>query len=136
MQDCIFCKIVKGEVPCSKVYETDTLLAFLDIAPVNKGHVLVIAKGHYPTVWDIPAELGQDMLLAVQKVGNAILEATGAEGLNIMMNNLEVAGQLVPHAHWHLIPRFPGDGLELWPQNAYNDLDEMNRMAQAIGKRI
>ncbi len=134
--DCIFCKIISGEIPCAKLYETDEYLSFLDISPVNKGHALVLPKGHFTTLWDMPGELGNGLLAAAQKVGQAILKATGADGLNLWMNNHEAAGQLVPHAHFHLIPRFAGDGLELWDQSAYADQDEMSKIADMIRRRI
>ena len=134
--DCIFCRIVRGEIPCARLYETETVLAFLDIAPVMKGHALVIPKAHHPLVWDLPAGLAGELLAAVGRVGQAVLSATGAEGLNVMMNNLEAAGQLVPHAHFHLIPRKTGDGLALWPQHAYENQGEMSALAEAVRNRI
>lgn len=130
--DCIFCKIVDGDIPCAKVYESETCLAFLDIAPVNAGHVLVLPKGHYPTLMDIPKELGNDLTEALSRVGKAVMKATKAEGLNLIQNNFEVAGQLVHHAHFHLIPRFSDDGLTLWPQTPYENQDEMNKIAADI----
>lgn len=134
--DCIFCKIIAGEIPCAKVFESERILAFLDIAPVNKGHALVIPKGHFPQVWAIPAEFAADLLEAQKAVGRALMDATGADGLNIGMNNYAAAGQLVMHAHYHLIPRFEADGLELWPGKAYTDMDEMNSLAENIRGRI
>ncbi|MDD3312092.1 HIT family protein [Pseudodesulfovibrio sp.] len=130
--DCIFCKIVAGEIPCAKVYETGTCLAFLDIAPVSAGHALVLPKDHHPTLMDVPASLGGDLLEALGKVGRAVMEATGAEGLNLFQNNYEAAGQLVHHAHFHLVPRFSGDGLRLWTQSSYDDPDEMQRLAKKM----
>ncbi len=130
--DCVFCLIVAGKIPCARLYETETVLAFLDIAPVRKGHALVVPKAHYPTLWDLPAALGQDLLAAMQAVGRAVLAATGAQGLNVGMNNHAAAGQLVPHAHFHLIPRHGGDGLSLWAQSSYAGPEEMAGLAQAI----
>ena len=130
--DCIFCKIIAGEIPCAKVYESETCLAFLDIAPVNPGHALVLPKGHYPTLMDIPAELGSELTETLSKVGRAVMEATGADGLNLMQNNHEAAGQLVNHAHFHLVPRHSDDGLQLWPQTGYDNPDEMSGLAKTI----
>lgn len=130
--ECIFCKIVAGEIPCAKIYESETCIAFLDIAPVNKGHALVLPKAHHPQIWDVPASLGQGLTQALAEVGAAVKEATGADGLNIMQNNLEAAGQLVPHVHFHLIPRFEDDGLKLWAQKPYDDNEEMNSLAERI----
>ncbi len=134
--NCVFCQIVAGKIPCAKLYETETVLAFLDIAPVRKGHALVLPKAHHPTLWDLPAGLGEDLLAAMQAVGRAVMAATGAEGLNVGMNNHAAAGQLVPHAHFHLIPRHGGDGLSLWAQSAYAGQEEMTGLAQAIRAKI
>ncbi|GAB7024592.1 HIT family protein [Salidesulfovibrio brasiliensis] len=133
--ECLFCKIVAGEIPCAKVYESETMIGFLDIAPVNAGHALVLPKAHHPTLWEMPAELGNDLMQAVKAVADAVKAETGADGLNVMQNNYEAAGQLVPHVHFHLIPRFDNDGLKLWPQESYKDPEEMRRLAEAIAAR-
>ncbi len=134
--DCIFCKIVKGEIPCAKILETDTILAFLDIAPVSKGHALVIPKAHFPTILDVDPALGPDILAATARVGQALMDATGATGFNVGLNCNASAGQLVFHAHWHVIPRIEGDGLSLWPAGKYDFMEEMNRLAATIGARV
>lgn len=130
--DCIFCKIVAGDIPCAKVYESETVLAFLDIAPVNAGHALVLPKAHHATLMDVPGELGADLTKALSAVGKAVMEATGADGLNLMQNNYEAAGQLVHHVHFHLIPRHSDDGLRLWPQSSYENPEEMAGLAETI----
>jgi histidine triad (HIT) family protein len=135
-EDCIFCKIVKGDIPCAKIYDQGGVFAFLDIAPVNKGHALVVPKKHYATLFDLPPDLGRELLSALKTVGRAVMTATGAAGLNLGMNNYEVAGQLVHHAHFHLIPRHAGDGLSLWTQHAYESAEEMQKLAQAIRSAI
>ena len=134
--DCLFCKIVAGDIPCAKVFESASCIAFLDIAPVNHGHALVLPKGHYPTLMDIPSELGNDLTDALSRVGRAVMEATGAEGLNLMQNNFRAAGQLVDHVHFHLIPRHGDDGLSLWPQAGYDNPDEMSGLAKTIAGLI
>jgi len=130
--NCIFCKIVAGEIPCAKVYESDTIVAFLDIAPVNAGHALVLPKAHHATLLDLPHALGGDLTRALSAVGKAVMDATGAEGLNLMQNNYEAAGQLVHHVHFHLIPRYSDDGLRLWPQASYEKPEEMAGLAEKI----
>jgi histidine triad (HIT) family protein len=135
-EDCIFCKIIEGKIPCAKVYDRGGIFAFLDIAPVNKGHALVVPKKHYATLFDLPPDIGRELLGALKLVGQAVMQATGAAGLNVGMNNFEVAGQLVHHAHFHLIPRHEGDGLRLWTQHAYESGDEMQKLAQAVKKAI
>ncbi len=134
--ECIFCKIVAGDIPCAKVFESESCLAFLDIAPVNAGHVLVLPKAHYPTLMDTPVELGSDLFQALSMLGKAIMEATGADGLNLIQNNYEAAGQEVHHAHYHLIPRFSDDGLRLWPQSSYDNPEEMGRIATKIADLV
>ena len=131
-EDCIFCKIIAGKIPCAKVYDAGGVFAFLDIAPVNKGHALVVPRAHHATLFDLPPDLGRELLVALKAVGSAVMQATGAKGINVGMNNFEAAGQLVHHAHFHLIPRHTGDGLSLWTQHAYGSTEEMQKLAQAI----
>ncbi|MFW0838110.1 MAG: HIT family protein [Candidatus Komeilibacteria bacterium] len=117
--DCIFCKIVAGEIPSYKVYEDDNVLAFLDIAPCNPGHTLVIPKQHYKNIEDASEEILAQLMSGVKKVGMAIKEKLGYGGYNIMENNDPIAGQEVPHLHWHIIPRKEGDGYKLWQHGKY-----------------
>ncbi|MDK2921365.1 MAG: histidine triad family protein [Desulfonauticus sp.] len=136
MEKCIFCEIVAGNIPCTKIYESENILAFLDIAPVNPGHTLVIPKQHYPTLLDLPPALGQELLEALQKVAKAIKEGLQADGINLGMNNYRAAGQLVFHAHFHLIPRYEKDGLTLWPQQKYESETKMQEIAQQIINKL
>lgn len=131
MDNCIFCKIVKGEIPSTKVYEDDSVLAFLDIKPVNPGHTLVITKQHYENFTHTdPLDL-QKLILQVQAVADAVIRALGAEGFNLGLNNGAAAGQLVPHVHFHIMPRFSGDGHQLWHGKPYQ-LGEMEAVAAKI----
>ncbi len=136
MKDCIFCQIVQGTIPCARIYETEDVLAFLDISPVIKGHTLVIPKTHVVNMLDLPGSLAGEMHLAMQKLGQAMMDGLKAGGFNLGMNNFKDAGQLVMHAHYHLIPRFAGDGLSLWAQGSYRDNDEMQKVAQEIKSAI
>jgi histidine triad (HIT) family protein len=120
MNDCIFCKIVAGEMPAHKVYEDAQTLAFLDIRPVNAGHTLVVPKKHSTNIFDIEAEDWQAVAKTVRIVASAIEHSVNADGVNLAMNNREHAGQVVDHPHVHIIPRFKGDGLKLMPQRNYN----------------
>lgn len=131
-ENCIFCRIVKGELPSVRVYEDDEILAFLDINPVSKGHVLVIPRAHYETLLDIPDDLGAKVLPALARIGRAVMKATGADGFNCLQNNFAASGQIVFHSHWHVIPRFKGDGLTHWPQKANIDAAEMQTVAESI----
>lgn len=119
--DCIFCKIIKGELPSHKVYEDENVLAFLDIRPVNAGHTLVIPKNHSENIFDIEPQDWAAVAEAVRKLAIAIEKGVEADGVNIAMNNREHAGQLVHHPHVHIIPRFKDDGLKLMPQREYNE---------------
>lgn len=133
---CIFCDIVQGKIPCARVYSSQNILAFLDIAPVHPGHTLVVTKAHYPTLLDMPPEVGNELLDSLQRVSAAIIKVVGAAGMNVMMNNHRAAGQLVDHAHFHLIPRHENDGLRLWPQTAYPSMDQMQQVAADIAATV
>lgn len=119
--DCIFCKIVAGELPSYKIYEDEKTLVFLDIAPVNLGHALVIPKKHYANLEEIPEDELCHLMKVVKKIGKSLKDGLGATGYNVMENNDPIAGQIIPHIHFHLIPRIEGDGLKLWPQGEYRE---------------
>ncbi len=106
--DCLFCKIVAGEIPCHKLYEDDRVLSFLDIGPLSAGHALVIPKGHYETIDRVPAEDAAAMFRIVPALSRAIMRAAGASAWNLLQNNGEAAGQAVGHVHLHIIPRPAG----------------------------
>ena len=109
--DCIFCKIAKGEIPSAKVYEDDKVYAFLDLSQVTKGHTLVIPKDHAKNIYEISSESAGDLFSRVPKIANAIKETYGAIGMNVLNNNEAPADQSVFHIHLHLIPRYgKGDG--------------------------
>jgi histidine triad (HIT) family protein len=129
--NCIFCKIIKGEIPSSKVYEDEKIIAFLDIGPINKGHTLVIPKEHYETLLEVPDSIIFDIALATKKIGEKIKKKLGVKGFNIMQSNGKAAGQLVPHYHVHVIPRFDNDGLEHWPGQKYEE-GEMDKYKEKL----
>lgn len=130
MPTCIFCKIVKGEIPSAKVYEDGKILAFLDIKPVNPGHTLVIPKKHYTNIHDMPNELVGKVAIAAKRIADAILKI-GAKGVNIGTNNGEAAGQIVFHAHTHVMPRYGTDSFSLWVGKEY-DGNERELVAERI----
>ncbi len=103
--DCIFCKIVRGEIPCDKIYEDSEVLAFLDIKPSSPGHCLVISKEHYESFLDLPTDLLCSIMKKIQKISKAIISAVNAKSFNLMVNTGKEAGQLVNHVHFHIIPR-------------------------------
>lgn len=131
MTDCIFCKIIKGDIPCEKVYEDSKVLAFLDISPINKGHTLVIPKKHCTNLLDMPDDDLKHIAVVLKKVANAVKQAVGADGINLDMNNGSTTGQFVMHAHFHIIPRFSNDGLEAWPRGKYGN-GEISKYADKI----
>jgi len=136
MEDCIFCKIVRGEIPCSKVYEDELVLSFLDINPFNHGHTLVITKKHYETLFDVPDEDLKACAVALRDIGRAVYEASGADGLNILQNNYRAAGQVVWHAHYHILPRYKRDGfITSWPTNPYGE-GQMQEMLAKIRDKL
>ncbi|MEK7133661.1 MAG: HIT family protein [Patescibacteria group bacterium] len=119
MSDCIFCKIVEGELPSTKVYEDADTLAFLDINPVNPGHTLVIPKRHATDLFDAEDADWNALMKAVRVVAHAIERSLKPIGVNLAMNNRAGAGQVVFHAHVHVMPRFASDGHKLWPGRPY-----------------
>jgi histidine triad (HIT) family protein len=133
--DCIFCKIVNGEIPCAKVFENEQVLAFLDISQVTKGHTLVIPKTHKENVFELTPELSQNIFKVVPNIANAIKKQFSPIGLNLLNNNGEHAGQSVFHFHLHLIPRYgKGDGFgAVWKSHA-NDYspEQLSKIASTI----
>ena len=109
--NCIFCKIVAGEIPCFKLTEDDETLAFMDINPVHDGHALIIPKAHYPTVFDTPPEAIAAAALTTRRIAQAVRAAVQPDGINLMQANGPGAGQSVGHFHFHVLPRRNGDGL-------------------------
>ena len=133
--ECIFCRIVNGDIPCAKVYEDDAILAFLDLGPMTRGHTLVVPKKHCANLLEFSAEDAPELISALQKVGSAVMRATGAKGFHVLQNNFPAAGQTVFHLHWHVIPSSEGDGIALWPQGAYEE-GEMAAVAASVAGHI
>ncbi len=137
MDDCIFCKIVRGEIPLHKIYETEDTLAFLDIHPVAKGHALVIPKIHSSNIFDISASDWSAVAETTRIVAKVLETSLEADGVNLMMNNRASAGQVVFHPHIHLIPRFKGDDLKPWPHGSYAEGEAtsmVNKIRKTLGK--
>ena len=119
--DCVFCAIVAGDVPADLVLDEPDLVAFLDRRPLFKGHALLVPREHVVTLPDLPAGLRDGFLEAAQRLASAMVEALGAQGSFVAMNN--VVSQSVPHLHCHVVPRTKGDGLRgfFWPRTRYAD---------------
>ncbi len=109
-ENCVFCKIVKGELPCHKLAEEEVAIAFLDINPCSPGHALVIPKKHYERLEDMPREEVEKLIGLAHEVAKAIVKAVNADGFNLGINNGRAAGQEIMHVHFNIIPRFQGDG--------------------------
>ena len=135
-RDCIFCRIAAGEIPCAKLLEDDSALAFLDIGPLAPGHALLIPKAHYETLGQMPPELAGAVLRHLPALAVAVQKATGCEGLNVLQNNGRVAHQVVPHVHFHLIPRSGGDAFHFnWPAGKYEQ-GQIERLAESIRSHL
>ncbi|MHA1989820.1 MAG: HIT family protein [Candidatus Hodarchaeales archaeon] len=130
--DCIFCKIIAGEIPCSKVFENDKVLAFLDIQPLSKGHTLVIPKVHGVKLHDIPDEYLVDVLPVMKKLAIAL----GVDNYNLLQNNGPRAHQAVDHAHFHIIPKIDSQGLGIRWEPMKQDSKELSSLAEEIRKKI
>lgn len=137
MNDCLFCKIISGEIASEKIYEDEKTFAFLDIRPASQkgGHVLVMPKKHYELVSEMSDGDCAAVMKTIKRLSKALLEF--GEGMNIVQNNRRVAGQYVKHVHFHLIPRFEGDGIviEKWKTNAYKE-EDIKKVANAIKKLL
>lgn len=137
MDNCIFCRIVAGEIPASKVYEDDKVVAFLDITQVTKGHTLVIPKAHVRNILDMDSQTASHLFAVVPKIARGLQKATCANGLNILNNNEEIAGQTVFHAHIHLLPRFSTeDGLAVTFKTNEPDFAVLSQLAEHIAKEV
>jgi histidine triad (HIT) family protein len=137
MSDCIFCKIVAGNIPSIKIYEDDQFLGFMDINPLTRGHALLIPKAHYETLFSIPEDLLRDLIATAQHLAEAVYTGVGAKGLNLIQSNGRAANQIIDHFHLHLVPRYQPDDLkpmawELVPGNPAEIAD----VAAAIKKQL
>ena len=121
MEDCIFCKIINQGIPSHIVHEEKNVLAFFDILPISPGHTIVVPKKHVADVEDLTDDEFKAMSLLVKKIGKAMIESLGVKGYSIFLDNKSAANQHVPHAHFHVVPRAEGDGLERWPQSGYTE---------------
>ncbi|SEA29498.1 histidine triad (HIT) family protein [Lachnospiraceae bacterium NK3A20] len=130
--NCIFCKIANGEIPSRTLYEDEEFRVIMDLGPATRGHALILPKEHYANLFEIPADTAARAMQVAKKVGTQIVEKLGANGLNVVQNNGECAGQTVPHFHIHLIPRYQDDGQHiLWKPGKLSD-EEMDAIRDQI----
>lgn len=134
--DCIFCKIIAGKIPSNKVYEDESVFAFLDIGPLSDGHTLVIPKEHCVKLHQCDADVMADLGSIIGKIAKAVIDAVGVEDYNVTCNNGRLAGQLVEHLHFHIIPRKEDDGIfKRWPAKEYKQ-GQAERIAEEIRSRF
>jgi histidine triad (HIT) family protein len=119
--ECIYCKIIAGDIPSYKVYEDGKVTAFFDILPISPGHTIIVPKTHVADIEDLTDEDFKAMAAVVKKIGKAVMDGLGVKGYSVFLDNKSAANQHVPHVHFHLVPRKEGDGLERWPQSGYGD---------------
>ena len=136
LSECLFCKMVAGDIAITKIYEDDVILAFLDINPVSDGHTLVIPKQHFEKVHECPPELLAQVAARLGKIAQAVISAMTSQGYNILCNNGSAAGQVISHVHFHIIPRNNGDEVfNRWP--AYNyEQGRIEEIKALISKKL
>lgn len=131
MGDCIFCKIANGEIPSATLYEDEDFRVILDLGPASKGHALILPKSHAANLFELPDEIAQKAILVAKKVGAKLVDALDCDGLNVVQNNGEAAGQTVFHFHMHLIPRKDGDQVGVtWNPGQLTDEDKEEILAK------
>ena len=125
--DCVFCKIISGDIPSFKIYEDEYTLAFMDIAKDVDGHIVVIPKAHIKSILDCDVGTLNHLMLTVKKIVNHLVDNCGYDGVNLLNASDESAGQSVPHFHIHIIPRKNNDGIDAWPRfnGAKYDIEEV-----------
>lgn len=131
-KDCIFCKIANGGIPSSTVYEDEDFRVILDMSPATKGHALILPKKHMADIFEMDRETGERVFVLAARVARAMKKALHCDGLNVVQNNGETAGQTVFHFHMHLIPRYEGDGQRIGWTPGTSEADERDRIAQEI----
>jgi len=136
MSNCIFCKIIEGEIPSTKIYEDDLVLAFMDISPINKGHILVIPKEHHAGSSTIPENVAGRMFHVGSRIGVALRRGLDYDGFNLHLADGACAGQVVMHAHLHIVPRGVEDGFHWnWRHLKYAD-GEASEAAEKIKAKL
>ena len=111
--DCIFCKLANGEIPTATLYEDEEFRVILDLGPATKGHALILPKGHYANLYEIPDETAAKAMVLAKKMATVMTKALHCDGFNLVQNNGDLAGQTVFHFHMHMIPRYPADGQKI-----------------------
>lgn len=135
-ENCIFCKLANGDIPTATVYEDEYLRAIMDAAPANKGHIIILPKSHASNIYELEDEYVSRAFVLAKKLAVALKELTGCDGVNILQNNGEAAGQTVFHFHVHVIPRFKNDDCTIvWKPTSYED-GEASEVAKKISELL
>ncbi len=130
--NCIFCKIANGDIPSRTLWEDEQFRVILDVGPATRGHALILPKDHYANLYELPEEEAAAAMKLAKKMGTQIVEKLHADGLNLVQNNGETAGQTVKHFHLHLIPRYENDGQHiLWNPGKVSD-EELDEICSTI----
>ena len=135
MENCIFCKIINGEIPSYKIYEDNDIFVILDINPVSIGHALILPKKHFEMAETTDDEILAKMIIITKKIAIKIRKILKSDGFNININNGKLAGQEIAHTHFHVVQRFKNDNLKLWPPNE-NEKDRIKEVYQKIINNI
>ena len=131
---CVFCKIINGEIPCSKVYENELVVAFLDISQVTKGHTLIVPKRHVENVFGLTKEESAAIMEASVYVANKLKEKLNVENINLLNNNGVLAGQCVMHFHMHVIPRYGNDDIEIKQVEHEPNFEELGKLCKLLNE--
>ena len=132
--NCIFCKIINGEIPSHVLYEDEQFKVILDVAPAAKGHALIIPRRHYANLYELPEDMAADAMRLARRMMTTMTQKLGCDGFNIVQNNGEVAGQTVFHFHMHLIPRYHNDGEILKYIAGEPDREELEQIRRIIAE--
>lgn len=132
-KDCIFCKLANGEIPTNSIYEDEDFKVIMDISPASKGHCVILPKTHAENLFEFPEEYCEKIMLVAKKCSKVLMNVLSCDGINVLQNNGEAAGQTVFHLHVHLIPRYEGDNVRIkWA--AHNETFDLEALAVEIRK--
>ena len=136
MNDCIFCKIAKGEIPSATVYEDDDFRVIMDISPASEGHMIILPKEHAANVYELSDATASKIYVLAKKLATALKDELDCDGIIILQNNGEAAGQTVFHLHMHIIPRYYSDDISIRWNQGKSDTDSLAELAKSIGQRL
>lgn len=134
-KQCIFCRIISGSIPSDTVYSDDIFVGFLDIHPTTRGHLLLVPRAHVSSFSELSSDVAAAFGNRLHRIAPLVAKAVSASGFNLILNNNADAGQVVPHVHWHIIPRYPSDGLYPWPSTVCTP-DELREVADLITPKL